>query len=624
MILEKLLGGGERRASPENPSTNLSNPAAWLYDALGANPTATGRSVSPESAMNYTAAHAAIKILTESVACLPAHVYQKNGKARRVATEHPVDRLLHERPNEAQTPYKFFETLMAHLVGWGNAYVYIEWSRGGKPLNLLLLHPKNTTPRRVNGVLEFETYVNGTPVVLSPEEVLHIPGLGYDGLKGYSPLGLARQAIALGMGAEEWSARMYGNAAMPTGVLLSEKQLSATARENLRSGWDNHHRGLDNAHRTAVLEEGIKWEPLSINPEDAQLLDSRKFQKLEICTIYRIPPHMMGEMDRATFNNVESLGIQFVNLTLTPWITRIEQEINYKLLGNKPEYFAKFNPAGLMRGDTASRYAAHAIGRQWGFLSINDIREKEDMDPVEGGDAYLDPLNMKPAGAPTPAPGARSLPEPAARLEHTGGGLGAGVGTRLRLDARESHAAALADNWRRLIRREAGAARAAMKRATGGAGAVAEALESHLREWPGTVAEHLVAPVAGLMRAALAGVALEVGQDAGQDADALARDFCERHGRVWAETSRDTLTAALAQAGGIEAWAATREADAADNPARRLIRLAAEHAARAAYTALGVDTEWRAPGGKECRGMTNTAGETGHPDCECLQISRTP
>ena len=236
---------------------------------------------------------------------------------------------------------------------------------------------------------------------LRGEFVLHLRGLGSNGIIGYSPIQLHRQAIGLTQAAEQFGATLFKNNARPAAVLEHPGELGADAQTRLRKSWEELHTGLENQHRIAILEEGMKLHEVGIPPDDAQFLQTRKFQTLEIARIYRMQPHLIQDLEHATFSNIEHQGIEFVVHTLRPWLVRWEQRILLQLFleRERDEFFAEFNVDALLRGDIASRYTAYATGRQWGWLSRNDVREKENMNPIAGGDDYLSPLNMTPLNA---------------------------------------------------------------------------------------------------------------------------------------------------------------------------------------------------------------------------------
>jgi HK97 family phage portal protein len=376
--------------------------------------------VSEENALQYLAVYACVRVLAESVAGLPLILYRRleNGGKER-AYEHPLYDLLHANPNPDMTAYAFWETLIGHTALTGNGYAQVIYNRGGHVYALWPLNPLRMTVERKDGQLKY-TYRLARPDAngqmerfFMADEILHIHGLGFDGVTGYSPVALARQAIGLGMAAEEFGSRFFGNDARPGVVLQHPGKLSDDAYKRLEKSWDQAHRGVNKSHKAAILEEGLTVKEVGIPPEDAQFLQTRSFQVNEIARLYRIPPHMIGDLEHATFSNIEHQAIEFVVHTLRPWLVRAEQAVSMRLLtpGERENYFAEFLVDGLLRGDTISRYQAYQVGRQGGWLSANDVRRLENMNPIDGGDEYLVPLNMVPAGEaqaadnPTPASG---------------------------------------------------------------------------------------------------------------------------------------------------------------------------------------------------------------------------
>jgi HK97 family phage portal protein len=394
-ILTTILSGLEKRSHP-------SNPAAWLLE-MGLKPTASGVNVTEQTSLQSTAVFSCVRILAESEAMLPLILYKRRqDRGRDRATDHRLYPILHDLPNPEMTSMEFRETLTGHVASWGNAYAEIDWSNGGWVRGLWPLRPDKTRPKRVNGRLVYEVKVPGLDTIqrLPFERVMHIKGLGFDGNIGYSPIGLARQAVGLALATEEYGARFFGNGARPSVVLEHPGTLSDTAYDRLRQNWEDKHQGLEKAHRIAILEEGMKVETIGIPPEEAQFLETRKFQVAEIARLFRVPPHMIADLERATFNNIEELSLEFVIYTLMPWLVRWEQAIYRDLLSEmeRTQYFAKHLVEGLLRGDIKSRYEAYHIARLDGWMSGDDIRELEDMNPMPDGQGqiYLVPLNMVP------------------------------------------------------------------------------------------------------------------------------------------------------------------------------------------------------------------------------------
>lgn len=389
------------KASPKN---TLSSTMSFFFGSSMA-----GQNVTERTAMQNTAVYACVRVLAEGLAELPLHIYQytsDGGKQR--AINHPLYFLLHDAPNPEMTSFIFRETMMNHLLLWGNAYAQIIRNGQGKITGLYPLMPdRMDVNRAANGEIyytytrnydDYQAKNKSKQVILLSDEVLHISGLGFDGLIGYSPIAMAKNAIGLSMATEQYGATFFKNDATPGGVL--EHPNVVKDPERLRKSWQSQFSGSNN-HSIAVLEEGMTFHQLSIPPDQAQFLDTRKFQLDEIARIFRVPPHMVGDLDRSTFSNIEQQSLEFVKYTLNPWCIRWEQAMNQQLLSadDQRKFFVKFNVDGLLRGDYESRMNGYAIGRQNGWLSANDIRELEDLNRIptdEGGDQYLVNGNMLP------------------------------------------------------------------------------------------------------------------------------------------------------------------------------------------------------------------------------------
>jgi len=372
--------------------------------------TTSGKAVTERSSMQMTAVYACVRILSETVAELPLHLYQYSDKGKEKAIKHPLYHLLHDEPNPEMSSFVFRETLMTHLLLWGNAYAQIIRNGKGEIIALYPLMPnKMTVDRDEQGKLcyLYNRTSDDTPtlkdkgyqVKLSPYDVLHIPGLGFDGLVGYSPIAMAKNAIGLAIATEEYGAKFFANGAAPGGVLEHPGTIKDPSK--VREAWQSQFGGSANSNRIAVLEEGMKYTPISISPEQAQFLETRKFQINEIARIFRVPPHMVGDLEKSSFSNIEQQSLEFVKYTLNPWLVRWEQSLSRTLFraDEKSKYFVKFNVEGLLRGDYESRMNGYATARQNGWMSANDIRELENLDriPAEnGGDLYLINGNMLP------------------------------------------------------------------------------------------------------------------------------------------------------------------------------------------------------------------------------------
>lgn len=368
-----------------------------------------GKNVNERSAMQMTTVYSCVRILAEAVAGLPLHLYRyKEDGGKERAIDNNLYHLLHDEPNKEMSSFIFRETLMTHLLLWGNAYAQIIRNGKGEVVALYPLMPnKMQVDRDENGELyyiytrssdEAKTMEEVT-VYLTPRDVLHIPGLGFDGLVGYSPIAMAKNAIGLAIATEEYGAKFFANGAAPSGVLEHPGTIKDPSR--LRENWNSTFGGSANSGKVAVLEEGMKYTPISISPEQAQFLETRKFQIDEIARIFRVPPHMVGDLEKSSFSNIEQQSLEFVKYTLDPWVIRWEQSLSRALLNEdeKRKYFFKFNLEGLLRGDYESRMSGYAVARQNGWMSANDIRELENMDKIpaeDGGDLYLINGNMLP------------------------------------------------------------------------------------------------------------------------------------------------------------------------------------------------------------------------------------
>lgn len=367
------------------------------------------KAVTERTAMQMTAVYSCVRILAEAIAGLPLHLYKytENG-GKEKAVDHPLYLLLHDEPNPEMSSFVFRETLMTHLLLWGNAYAQIIRNGKGEVVALYPLMPnKMSVDRDEKGHLYYSysrsqyeaPTMKGSTVILRPEDVLHVPGLGFDGLVGYSPIAMAKNAIGLAIATEEYGAKWFANGAAPSGVLEHPGTIKDPSR--VREAWQSQFGGSSNSGKIAVLEEGMKYTPITISPEQAQFLETRKFQINEIARIFRVPPHMVGDLEKSSFSNIEQQSLEFVKYTLDPWVVRWEQSIMRRLLSpeEKRSYYVKFNLEGLLRGDYQSRMNGYAIGRQNGWMSANDIRELENMDRIpaeEGGDLYLINGNMLP------------------------------------------------------------------------------------------------------------------------------------------------------------------------------------------------------------------------------------
>ena len=392
----------------------MKNPFAGLFrardkpkDSVSAAPTfffgmsGSGKPVNAQTAIQLSAVYACVRVISETVASLPLGVYEATDDGSQKATDHSLYFLLHDEPNSEMTSFVLREVMLAHLLLYGNSYCQILRSGRNQITGLYPLLPDHMeVDRDKNGMLTY-TYSTSTGqrVIMAPEEVLHIPGLGFDGVMGYSPIALERNAIGLGIASEEYGSKFFSNGARPSGILTHPNTVKNPAA--LRESWNSIYGGSGNANRVAILEEGMRFEPIAIPNNEAQFLETRKFQVDEICRIFRVPPHLVGDLEHATFSNIEHQSIDFAVHTIRPWLVRIEQSMNRALFSDeeKGRFYVQFNIDGLMRGDYKSRMEGYAIARQNGWMSANDIRALENLNPIaaeEGGDTYLVNGNMIP------------------------------------------------------------------------------------------------------------------------------------------------------------------------------------------------------------------------------------
>lgn len=388
--------------SRDKPKNRLGSGTSFLFGS-----TSSGKNVNEWTAMQATAVYACVRILSEAIAGLPIHVFRfRSDGGKEKVPNHPLYYLLHNEPNPEMTSFVLRETLMGHLLIWGNAYAQIIRNGRGEVIALYPLLPsKIEVNRSPNGALIYTYYrdadesgINpkGGYITLRRDEILHIPGLGFDGLIGYSPIAMAKNAIGMSLATEEFGAAFFANGANPGGIL--EHPGVVKDPERLRESWYAQFSGANN-HKVAVLEEGLKFHQMAIPPDQAQFLETRKFQIDEIARIFRVPPHMVGDLEKSSFSNIEQQSLEFVKYTLDPWVVRWEQSLQQSLIlpSEKSSIFIKFNLDGLLRGDYQSRMTGYATGRQNGWLSSNDIRELENMNRIpteEGGDLYLVNGNM--------------------------------------------------------------------------------------------------------------------------------------------------------------------------------------------------------------------------------------
>lgn len=391
-------------------------------DAIGRR-SLSGVSVTEETAFKSVAVWACVRLISETIASLPLFLYRRlDPRGKEKANDHSLYRLLHDRPNPEMTSFQLRETLMSHVLTWGNAYALKEYDDNLNIKAIWPLRPDRMTVSRDPETREiiyryspawrepFNLGQNGF-IPIPNYRIWHIPGLSFDGLVGYSPISVAREAIGLSLATEEMGARLFGQGMNFGAVATYPAKMSKEGREAFKKDMQEKTQGLGKAYELIVLEEGMKLEKITIPPNDAQFLEARKFQDEVIARFFNVKPHMIGLLDRATFSNIEEQSIEGVIYTFRPWCVRLEQSIARSLLmpWEQEEYFAEHLVDGLLRGNIESRYRAYAIGKNWGWYSSNDIRELENMNPIgPQGDIYLTPVNMQSADQFN-----NSLPKPA-------------------------------------------------------------------------------------------------------------------------------------------------------------------------------------------------------------------
>jgi HK97 family phage portal protein len=386
--------------------SGIANPEKWLKDFFGGRESHSGIAVNETSALYSTAVFACIRLLSDTLASLPCPVYKRKiprGKER--AQDYPLYKLIHTKANPIMPAFTWRETMMGHILGWGNCYSEIEYGENGYPIALWPLRPDRTRAERdrVTKELYYVTQIDGVEYKLPKFRVLHIPGLGFDGIKGYSPITLAREAIGLSMATEEFGARYFGSGAHPGAVVtrpleapIMEDQKSI---DSLRNYLTDAYGGLGKSHRLMLLEEGMDIKNIGIPPEDSQFLETRQFQVTEIARFFGVQPHLIGDLTKSTNNNIEEQAIEFVVYTLRPWLVRWESYLNLDLIPEEHQdtYFCEFLIDGLLRGNFKDRSEGLQVQRRNGIISANDWCEIENKNPLPGekGDIYIVETNMQ-------------------------------------------------------------------------------------------------------------------------------------------------------------------------------------------------------------------------------------
>lgn len=366
-------------------------------DLLNSIRSLSGIKVNSESAMALSAYYACIRAISEDVAKLPLITYRRLPRGKERAGNHLNYATLHDAPNPNMSAMSFRETITHWALGWGNGYAEIAWNGYGSPV-LYLIHPSRVRVEQEGASLAY--YIaneNGTSLRMPPEKILHIHGLGCDGLTGYSVLRYAAESVGLGLAAQAFGSSFFGNGANGGSVLEHPAELSDKAYTRLRESWQEKYVGLKNANSPIILEGGAKFNRVSIPPDEAQFLETRQFNVEDICRWFRVPPYKVQNLLRAQgWSTLDATNTDYVTDTLLPWLVRWEQEIKRKLFVGDSEHYAEHLVNGLLRGDMKTRADFYRSQFGIGAMSINDIREAENQNPVDGGDTYFVPSNMTP------------------------------------------------------------------------------------------------------------------------------------------------------------------------------------------------------------------------------------
>lgn len=399
-IWAKLFGRGRRA---QRSRATLADPD-WVLDLSPSS--LAGVAVTDETAMRISTVYACVRLIAETISTLPLHLYRREGRRKEIATEHPLYELLHDQPNALMTSVQMRDQMQAAVSLTGNAFARVIRDNLGVPKEIIPIHPSRVQVRPSKSGNNLVYVIDGGKERYLSGDIWHLTGFTLDGLMGLSPIRYHRDTFGGALAAERHAAATFGNMARPSGILKHPGELDDEAIEDLRKSWQAAHGG-DKVGTVAVLEEGMEFQQLTMSMEDLQYIEQRKFSRSEIASLYRVPPHMVGDLERATFSNIEHQGLEFKQYTILPVAVRWEASIRRDLLlpSERQRYFPKFNLEGLNRGDMKTRFDSYTKAIQWGIYSPNDALELEDRNPREGGDVYLTPLNMQPSGE-TPAPAA--------------------------------------------------------------------------------------------------------------------------------------------------------------------------------------------------------------------------
>ena len=559
------------RRSIENPATSYYDAVQSLF-AGGGGISKSGIPINQETATRLSAFWRGTRLLSETLASVPLCLYERQEpRGRRKATEHPLFSLLHDEPNPDMTSFFARECMQAQIVTHGNAYGVIRRDAGDRIREIWPLISGRVDPKRDrDGVLVYwVTLDDGSREPWAPRDVLHVPGLSFDGVKGKSVLGAARDVIGTGLAIQDYGATFFRHGGRPPAVVETQlNKLDQDTKKNLQETWLSGRN--ENWHQVAFLPKNMKYVTAGVPPDDAQWLESKKFTVPEIARILGIPPHLLYDLDRATFNNIEMQSLEFIIYTMRQYFVRWEQELNRKLLApeERSRYYFEFNADGLMRGDASARGTFYSLGRQWGWFSANDVLELENRPGIgDSGDVYLTPFNMANAkelvdgGTPPPLPGARAVRELAART---------GVrGLRLRRRIRKAQIPIIEDRAHVIVKREIGAIEKELKALAGRDGrnrrdlhslraAITEFYAEHA-DWSGRKMRPIVQAYGEIITGAMADeLGVDPGDDLPPELDRFIADYAKRFGIREASEGRLQLLALTEQGDDEEVAAAIR------------------------------------------------------------------
>ena len=539
-LLQRITSIFDKRSG-----SGLTNPEPWLLNAMGYVPTSAGVAVTEQSSIRLTTVYACVRLLSWTLASLPLNVYENMERGKRKVPAHSAYRLLHDRPNPEQTSFGFRSLGMAHLCLYGNFYAEKEYGPGGKLLALWPLAPWRVQVRRTQNMEKvYEIAMpDGSSKVLAAYQVLHIKSLAIDSDKGLSPIDAARQAIGLGLAAEQFGASFFGSGANVSGVAQHPGKLSEAGSKNLRNSLNEKYAGLGNAHRIMLLEEGMTYQRIGIPPEEAQFLETQKFTVSQIARIYNVPMHMLQEHEKSTSwgSGIEEMVLGFIKFTMQPWFVNWEQEINHEIFDarERGQYYAEFVVEGLLRGDSKARAEFYSKLFQVGGFSVNDILEKENMNPIgpEGDERFV-PVNMMPLKHALLQPADPQGHDPPEQSRAISAGSREKRSGQARQRIANSYKRVIEDAGRRIIRREQADVMRQAKSMMGSRSnsqAFREWLTEFYKKHPAFVIRQMLPVAMSLAEAIMAEVAAEVDAAAGmtremeQFVEEYVAAYSERH-----------------------------------------------------------------------------------------------